>query len=523
MTRRRPIARLLGASLLVTTLAAGCGLSSNAAQSLRTASGTGSTGIGAGAAGSAGGVGGSSGTGGSALGTGGIGGTGVGGVGGTSAGGIGGTGGTGGIGGTNGGGGNSPGTGGNGNGHGPGSPAGSCGTPHGGTTTGVTSSTINLGLHAPLTGTGTPFPNTSFKTGANTFWQQPGHTVCGRKVSVEFQDDTYTPSGARTVCSQMAQRDYLVIGGGGTDQIQACATEPTIQRLGVPYLSAGVTDNGLAGLSNYFAVSLSYQQQGSLVLRNAQQQHIANPAASQVASDNIKGKNAVWAIVTGGSPNFAGARNGIESALTAAHIPYKDYPVNQNGNYQAAATQFGNQLALQGFKTVFVDAAPGYFVFMTGGYYSASTGNNVNWVGPGVTYTEVTVAQYICDTTKNAISGHAWFLAPAPGIDRATSDFRKAYNGKYDDIEWALWGLSNALFQLLRDASGNLTRQNFITSTEHAVVPGGVYAGIDYRHHGGHFGGTGAWVQRVNCGQTEPDQSQAGQWDTIGSHYLSLY
>ncbi|MBV9486451.1 MAG: hypothetical protein JO246_10370 [Frankiaceae bacterium] len=523
---RRSSTRLLGAAIAVSSLTAACGLSSNAVQDLRTSSGS------AGLAGGTGqtGTGGVGGTGGGGLGTGGVGGTGAGGTGGGTSG-VGGTGGVGGVGGTGGaggsGGGGSGGGGGGGHGGGGGggtqSPSGRCGVPTGGDSTGVTASTINLGLHAPLTGTGTPFPNTSFKAGANTFWQQAGHTVCGRKVSVEFQDDTYTPSGARTVCSAMAKRDFFVIGGGGTDQIQACATEPTIQRLGVPYLSAGVTDNGLTNLSNYFAVSLSYQQQGSLVLRNAANQHFSNPSPSRVASDNIKGKNASWAIVTGGSPNFEGARRGIEAALNKAHIPYKSYPVNQNGNYQAAATQFGSQLALQGFKTIFVDAAPGYFVFMTGGYYSASTGNNANWVGPGVTYTEVTVAQLICDGTKSAINGHAWFLAPAPGIDRATADFKKAYNGKYDDIEWGLWGLSNSLFALLKNASNNLTRQNFIAATTHATVPGSVYAPLDFAHHGGHFGGTGAWVQRVNCRGTEPNQNQAGQWDTVGSTYLRLY
>src|SRR5205823_8842736 len=141
--------------------------------------------------------------------------------------------------------------------------------------------------------TGTPFPNSSFQAGAATYWQQPGHTVCGRHVQVEFKDDTYTPSGARNVCSAMAHRDFLVVGGGGTDQIQACATQRDIQQGGVPYLSPGVTDNGLIGLNNYFAVSLSYSQQGVLVLRNAQQQGIANPAPSTVDSDNVKGKKAV--------------------------------------------------------------------------------------------------------------------------------------------------------------------------------------------------------------------------------------
>jgi branched-chain amino acid transport system substrate-binding protein len=406
----------------------------------------------------------------------------------------------------------------------PPAPGGPCGLPHGGTTTGITANTLNIGLHAPLTGTGTPFPNSSFQAGSQVFWDQKGHDVCGRHVQVEFKDDTYTPSGATNVCNDMATRDFMVVGGGGTDQIQACATAPKIQQYGVPYLSPGVTDNGLTGLSNYFALSLSYSQQGSLVLKNAQQQHIANPAPSNVDSDNISGKKAVWAIVTANTKNFEGARNGIEQALSAAHIPYKDYQVDQNGNYQSAATQFGSQLAINGFKTVFVDAAPGYFVFMSGGYYGASSVNTANWVGPGVTYTEVTVAQYVCSGSKNQISGHAWFLSPAPGLDHATQPFKDAYNGKYDDIEWALWGLSETLWNLLKKASANLTRQNFIASSEHADLPAGsVYPPLDYAHRGGHFGGTGAWVQRVNCSETEPDQNQNGGWDTVGNTYLRLF
>jgi branched-chain amino acid transport system substrate-binding protein len=401
---------------------------------------------------------------------------------------------------------------------------GACGVPHNGTTTGITASTLNIGLHAPLTGTGTPFPNSSFQAGAQTFWNQPGHTVCGRKVHVEFRDDTYTPSGATSVCNDMAGKDFMVVGGGGTDQIQACATAPKIQQLGVPYLSPGVTDNGLTGLSNYFALSLSYAQQGSLVLRNAKQQGIANPSPSQVDSDNISGQKAVWAVVTANTKNFEGARNGIEQALTAAHIPYKDYKVDQNGDYKSAATQFGSQLAINGFKTIFVDAAPGYFVFMSGGYYGASSVNTANWVGPGVTYTEVTVAQYICTGSKNQISGHAWFLSPAPGLDHASAAFKNAYSNKYDDIEWALWGLSETLWNLLNKANANLTRQNFIASTEHTALPAGsVYPPLDYAHHGGHFGGTGAWVQRVNCGETEPNQNQNGGWDTVGNTYLRQF
>ena len=159
---------------------------------------------------------------------------------------------------------------------------------------------------------------------------------------------------------------------------------------------------------------------------------------------------------------------------------------------------------------------------MTAGFYK-QPGAKADWVGPGVTYTEVTVAQYLCQQSQNLINGHAWFLSPAPGLDHATQDFKTAYKGSYDDIEWALWGLSNSLWSLLKNASGNLTRENFISSTEHATVPSNPYVPDDFLHNGGHFGGTGAWVQKVNCSESEPNQNTAGAWDTVGSSYLRLH
>ena len=136
-----------------------------------------------------------------------------------------------------------------------GGPRKPCDPPAGGNTTGITNSSITIGIHAPQTGTGAPLPP-SFQAGASVYWKT--HKICGRTVNVDFQDDKYTPQTARQVCEPMSRRDFFVIGAAGTDQIQACATERTIHEKNVPYLSAGVTDNGLGGLSNYFAVSLTF-------------------------------------------------------------------------------------------------------------------------------------------------------------------------------------------------------------------------------------------------------------------------
>src|SRR5256885_5175707 len=139
--------RMLAGGVAVLFLLAGCGLKQGATDSLGVDSNVAGAGGGAGT--------------GAGAGPGGAGGTGAGGTstgpGGSTAGGGGASGTLAGGGGANGNG--STAIGGNGSNNKP----GACGVPSGGTTTGITSSTINVGLHAPLTGPGTPFPHNSFR------------------------------------------------------------------------------------------------------------------------------------------------------------------------------------------------------------------------------------------------------------------------------------------------------------------------------------------------------------------------
>ena len=364
---------------------------------------------------------------------------------------------------------------------------------------GITPTEIRVGVHAPVTGAA-PLPANSFRDGLQAYWKNPAHKVCGRTVVIDFQDDKYTPDTARAVCGPMSRRDFIVIGAAGTDQIQSCATMPDIAGKGVPYLSAGVTTNGLTALSNYFALTLTYAQQADLVLRNAKAQGYGLKK---------------WAVITSNTNNFKDAREAMEAVLKAAKVPYTDIQVdatNDNG-IQSRAAGTGTSIATGGYDTVFVDTSPGYWIYMSG--TASKQGFNGTYVGPGVTMTEVTVAQLACTGSANIIKAN--FLAPYPGLDRATQEFKTANNNSYDDIYWSLWGLSQAIQQAL-DASSSLTRPAFIESLRNASLPGGVYAPEKFK--GGHFGGTGAYSLRINCNETQPNQSQPGSWDTVGGLLL---
>ena len=82
---------------------------------------------------------------------------------------------------------------------------------------------------------------------------------------------------------------------------------------------------------------------------------------------------------------------------------------------------------------------------------------------------------------------------------------------------WAGVGSAKAAWNQVRvgalKASSSLTRAGFISSLQNATLPNGVYPPTKF--NGGHFGGTGVYSQRMNCSKTEPNQSQAGAWDTV--------
>jgi ABC-type branched-subunit amino acid transport system substrate-binding protein len=137
----------------------------------------------------------------------------------------------------------------------------------GGDTTGITDKVIKIGIHAPLTGAA-PVPSDSVQQGKDLYFRwmaDQGQSLFGRTVEVVLKNDQYNPSTAVAVCKEMVEKDHVfaLAGSAGTDQIQACARYAA--SVGVPYLGAGVTELVLNQLPNYFATSMTYNDQGPLL------------------------------------------------------------------------------------------------------------------------------------------------------------------------------------------------------------------------------------------------------------------
>ncbi|MGH3341525.1 MAG: ABC transporter substrate-binding protein, partial [Carbonactinosporaceae bacterium] len=368
-----------------------------------------------------------------------------------------------------------------------------------GDTTGVTDGKIVVGVHAPLTGAA-PLRQESFNAGKDLFWKYGNGgkpvTVFGRKVEVIFRDDQYNPSHARLVCQEMAERGnaFLLIGGGGTDQIQACAQYAASKQ--IPYLSAGVTEAGLRQLPNYFAASKSYPQQATM-LATYIKKHLGVTDASRVA-----------AVITN-TPNFDDTVQAFARAFPGVRIFRPDK--NERGSSMAGNLCTGT---VKNFDVVFPLAAPTYYLEM-----ASAAACRPLYAGVGISMGLDQVASTGCEA--NGATANARFFSPAPSFEdvrrgKWDPNFVRAARAagvEPDDVMWLFWGQSRVLYELLVKAGRNLNREGFIASTSQASVRTGVYPDLRYTPSD-HFGAQHVHVLRNVC---RPRGDQSGYYITEGA------
>ena len=166
---------------------------------------------------------------------------------------------------------------------------------------GVSDKEIVIGVHAPLTGAA-PVPEDSVDKAKDLYWKFVADRggIFGRNVRVVFRDDQYNPSRAVTVCREMVEEQHaFLLVGVGTDQVVSCARYAS--QAGVPYFSMGGGEAAVAGLRNYFGISMSFPQQAPLV--------------AQVVKRTGKSKVAVVVIST---PNYDDTFSGLVASARDA-------------------------------------------------------------------------------------------------------------------------------------------------------------------------------------------------------------
>ena len=383
-------------------------------------------------------------------------------------------------------------------------PAGSSTETASGDATGVTSNQITIGAHAPLTGAA-PVPSDSAQKGTDLYWEwlsEQGESIHGRSVEAVLKNDNYNPSQAVAVCKEMVEQDevFLIFGYAGTDQIQACARYAN--SVSVPYLSPGVTESGLDTLANYFAVSLSYAEQG--------------PLLTDFLLTKLGAKGEKNGMLRFDTPNFQDARDSFVSSMDRAGSRVIYDRAVSTGAGQTEAQTVVQEMKTQGLQNVYVLTSPVWFLQVL---QAARTQNYTpQWVGVGFTKTVDTVASVGC---RNGTINGAKFFSMFPAwadIDRFDADFKKAVQAVFpekgggDDIMVIPWGMSKVIAKLLEGAGKNLTRGSFIETASRAKnIETEVYPPVSFSPTD-HFGGSQVYVSEAQCSGYKAGDNR---WHTI--------
>jgi ABC-type branched-subunit amino acid transport system substrate-binding protein len=369
---------------------------------------------------------------------------------------------------------------------------------------GVTDTEIVIGIHAPVTGA-SPIPQTSFDIGKDIYWkflaESAPDTLFGRKVRVVFFDDKFNPNEAVRVCREMVEKEkaFLLVGGAGADQITACAKYA--DGIGVPYLSAGVNEDGLEGLSTYYALTLTYAQQAPLLVKLIQDRNLTKVG-----------------VVTADTPSFKDAHDAfVKEAEDAGLDIVVDTPINKTAT-PTEALSVVQQLKGADVDVVYLLSSP--TVYVTGLASSArSQSYEPTWVGPGITNGLNAVLTFGCPAVENGL-----FYSPFPQldvIDQLDADFRPSYpkygGGKEaDDIGLVLWALNKAIGLMLAKTGEDLGRAAFMNTIETtAEFANGIYPPIRITPDD-HFGGTGAHLLDADCASTPKQYKTAEQFVEAG-------
>ncbi len=274
---------------------------------------------------------------------------------------------------------------------------------------------------------------------------------------------------------------FILVGGGGADQITACAKYAN--QNGIPYFSAGVNETGLTDLSTYYAVSLTYSAQVPLIINQLEK----------------LGVKKVASVVTD-TPDFKDAHDTFVAAVKKSDLDLvADDSINKTAGEAETLAEIG-KLKKAGAEAVYLLSAP--LVYL--GVASAARNQNYSpvFIGPGITSGLNAVTTFGCPAV-----GNGQFFSPFPEmnvIDQLDPNYLPSYakygNGEpADDIGIALWGLNKTIALMFEATGKNLGRAALMNTIEQGKpFASGVYPPVTYTPKQ-HFGGSGAYLLKADC------------------------
>jgi ABC-type branched-subunit amino acid transport system substrate-binding protein len=302
-------------------------------------------------------------------------------------------------------------------------------------------------------------------------------------VEIVFRDDQFNPSRAVQVCREMVEQEkvFILMGAAGSEQITACARYAN--SMNVPYLSAGVNEDGLTGLDTYFATSQTYAQQ--------------HPALVSYITNKLH--KTKLAIVLNNTPALNETQQSVTKLAQAAGLNIvRQSRIGKNASDSELLSE-ANALRSSGAEVVYLLTSPVNFIKLATN--AQAQAYSPIYMGPGITNGLNIVAEAGCPAI-----GSAKFFSPFPQldvIDQLDPDYQRSYqkyNGsKGDDIGLAEWGLSKVIGSMLQAAGKDLSRQSFVKALESGKeFSTNVYPNVGYSDTV-RFGARSAHLLEADC------------------------
>lgn len=357
--------------------------------------------------------------------------------------------------------------------------------PVGGDTTGITDSTIKIGIHVPLTGTA-PMPPTATRS-FPLYWDhlcENERLIGGRCVEIVWRNDGSDPSGARAACKGLVEEQdvFMLIGIAGSHLINACARYAA--SAGVPYLAGGTVEAALGDLHTHFAVSMPHTRQAPLVadllVQRLDARRVRNGMVRANMSLTLEVEHALDAEMT-----KRGASIDVHSV------------VNPQYDDRAAAEieSIVQMMKTNDVRNLYFGLGPMHFVHFVRS--AAKQDYHPTIVGSGPAFALEAFLKPACATDRAAHGTLAFNPWPALG-DHARFDPDFARAGGREDLDWWMWGMMKTIGQLLELPGRDLTRERFLWHTARGRVASGVFPPVSFTPDD-HFGGESMHLLRADC------------------------
>ncbi len=350
--------------------------------------------------------------------------------------------------------------------------------------TGISKTTIKIGIHAPISGAAAV---STFEQAVGVYSEWAGQIkgLGNRRIEVLYRDDHFDPATARTVCKELVEKEkvFILIGGAGVDQIKSCAEYAA--SAGIPYFSPGVTEGPFRGMQNYFAVSETYSQQ--------------NVQIAQLLKNQVK-KTKVGMVLTDSpllnetidSFKSQASKNGLEVVKVIRLA--KDAGKNQT---DTAVSELKGKA-----DVVYVLISPTVF-----GFFVASAKQQSYFpvmTAPGLSVGVNLVATAVCPPPPFPDVRPFSPMVQLDVIDSYDANYKGAYREKNggrepDDIGILLWGIEKNMRLMMEAAGADLSRQSLIkTITSGKPFSSNVFAPLTF---GGvpHFGAKATTLLALAC------------------------